>query len=453
MQPASTWMMTPPLQVSPSEDFVLKFKHRYRFEFGSSNGQVYYYDGGQLMITTDDGATWRRLDGAGYTGKLFAGADNPRGNEQAYVGESAQWPVFQPQTLNLGTAYAGKTVRIGWVMHTDAAVTATGWEVDDIQFAGLLSTPFPKILDDAQQCAGLQLAVQSGAGQSATVGAAFTAPLQVRVTDGMGQPQAGVMVAFDAPTGAGASVLFDGGLAQVSVTTDANGAAQSPALTANAEAGSYEVTANVGIQTVRFALTNLGSSSGGNGNGTTPGVRSFSGASPQGQGLVTGSVASSQTALPDSAGFTHGAIVAASTLPALEGYDLPFGLAEFVLQNTGVGNTVRFRIQYPSAVPAGAEYWKWGATKLAGTPQWYRIPMQVVASDTVEISLTDGGEGDSDNRADGVITDPGGLAVPRSAVAPVAAAVPVPGLTTAGVLALVLLMGAAGAAGRLRRKG
>ena len=32
--------------------------------------------------------------------------------EMAYVGQSASWPKLQTETIDFGTAYAGKTIRI-----------------------------------------------------------------------------------------------------------------------------------------------------------------------------------------------------------------------------------------------------------------------------------------------------------------------------------------------------
>lgn len=102
---------------------------------------------------------------------------------------------------------------------------------------------------------------------------------------------------------------------------------------------------------------------------------------------------------------------AGAGVPPLTDYRFPYGLTGFVLENVGQGGSVTLRIQYPSPVPAGAEYWKYGRTAPAGAPHWHRIPMVSVSADTIEITLTDGGTGDTDAQADGTITDPGGLRV------------------------------------------
>jgi hypothetical protein len=92
----------------------------------------------------------------------------------------------------------------------------------------------------------------SGSGQSATIGAAFAAPLVVVVKDTYGNPVPGATVTFAAPT-SGASATLSGSM----VTTGADGQASVTA-TANAIGGSYTVTASVdGVATsATFNLTN-----------------------------------------------------------------------------------------------------------------------------------------------------------------------------------------------------
>ena len=100
--------------------------------------------------------------------------------------------------------------------------------------------------------AAASVAVVSGSGQSATVGAPFANPLVVVVKDTYGNPVPGTSVAFAAPT-SGASATLMGSPA----TTGADGQASVTA-TANTTAGSYTVTASVvGVTTsAAFNLTN-----------------------------------------------------------------------------------------------------------------------------------------------------------------------------------------------------
>lgn len=99
------------------------------------------------------------------------------------------------------------------------------------------------------------IAATGGVTQSAMVNTAFSAPLEVTVTDAYGNPKPGAIVTFSAPS-SGASATFPAGAA---VTTNAEGKASVTAV-ANGIAGSYEVTAAVaGVATPAvFNLTNTG---------------------------------------------------------------------------------------------------------------------------------------------------------------------------------------------------
>jgi len=95
------------------------------------------------------------------------------------------------------------------------------------------------------------ITASGGTPQSATIGQAFTNPLQVTVKDGLGNPVNNVTVTFTAPT-SGASATLSSGTA----ATNSSGIASVTA-TANTTAGNYNVTAKVGNLTATFALTNI----------------------------------------------------------------------------------------------------------------------------------------------------------------------------------------------------
>jgi hypothetical protein len=58
--------------------------------------------------------------------------------------------------------------------------------------------------------------------------------------------------------------------------------------------------------------------------------------------------------------------VAVTSIPAAPppGYDFPHGLFDFTLANCTPGETVILTITYPSALPAGTVYWKYGPLQL-----------------------------------------------------------------------------------------
>ncbi len=116
------------------------------------------------------------------------------------------------------------------------------------------STAIGTIIDDDSPAS---ITPASGDNQSAILGATFAAPLAVQVFNANGHLVQGVSVTFTAPAG-GASGAFPGGQESVTVITGADGCATAPALTSNAPAGSYIVTAQAaGLTTiVDFHLAN-----------------------------------------------------------------------------------------------------------------------------------------------------------------------------------------------------
>lgn len=106
------------------------------------------------------------------------------------------------------------------------------------------------------QAAGTNwLSIVGGTPQTTVAGTSFAAALQVRVLDPSSNPVSGVTVTFTAP-GSGASALFNGS-ATAAAVTNASGTAASPVPVANANTGSYSVTASApGLTPVTFSLSN-----------------------------------------------------------------------------------------------------------------------------------------------------------------------------------------------------
>ena len=96
-----------------------------------------------------------------------------------------------------------------------------------------------------------------------------------------------------------------------------------------------------------------------------------------------------------------------STLPA-EGKPtlvFPHGFFSFNITGLTPGQTVVVTITLPDNVPVGTEYWKYHASEGG----WIPIPMGSDDGDKViTITLVDGGLGDDDGTANGVIVDQGG---------------------------------------------
>ena len=109
--------------------------------------------------------------------------------------------------------------------------------------------------------------------------------------------------------------------------------------------------------------------------------------------------------------------------PPPTGYSFPHGLFDFTLITGTAGTPATITITYPTALPAGAVYWKFGpspagfnCTTACATPHWYQMPpsQAVFSGNTVTLTITDGGVGDDDLLANSVIPDAGGPGVPDS---------------------------------------
>jgi hypothetical protein len=139
-------------------------------------------------------------------------------------------------------------------------------------------------------------------------------------------------------------------------------------------------------------------------------------------------------------GFTAMEFVPVVNPPA--GVTFPYGLFNFTLSGCTPGSTVTLNITYPSAIPAGTQYWKYGSTPDNSAQHWYTIP-STISGNTITFTITDGEVGDDDwvQGYNGTIVDAGG---PGQAL-------PLPSLSEWGVILLTGLLGVFGVAGMRRR--
>lgn len=131
------------------EDFVLDFFHRYSFE--TDAGAAPFYDGGVLELSVD-GGPWTDVfefdwfagttKNAGYVN--FIDVDNPFLAERpGYVGLSPGFPNFTAVTVNFGSQFKDREVRIRFRIGSDGGVGAYGWDITHIKVTGAANaTPF-----------------------------------------------------------------------------------------------------------------------------------------------------------------------------------------------------------------------------------------------------------------------------------------------------------------------
>ena len=131
---------------------------------------------------------------------------------------------------------------------------------------------------------------------------------------------------------------------------------------------------------------------------TGTGIASLVPTSGSVQNLTAVSATSPSTSLPQEAIATKPADV-----------QFPHGLFEFRITGLADGGSATLTIILPSAVPAGAQYWKYGPTPGNHTAHWYQIDLGDNDGDNIiTITLVDGGLGDDDLTPNGTIVDQGG---------------------------------------------
>ncbi|GAB4089337.1 hypothetical protein GCM10028785_20060 [Hydrogenophaga soli] len=136
----------------------------------------------------------------------------------------------------------------------------------------------------------------------------------------------------------------------------------------------------------------------------------YSGPAPTGTGTVSAALAGGA-----SCGFASvGQQSAASVAPVPPGVTFPHGVVAFTTNSCSLGGAITVTLTYPSALPAGTQLYKYGPATAGASPSWYVHPA-TISGNTITYSVTDNGQGDSNNTA-GVITDPGGPGIPGGVV-------------------------------------
>ncbi len=159
----------------------------------------------------------------------------------------------QEATAALGGTLNGTTDSSGLATFADLSITAAGTYHLDVA-SGSISTP-SESFQITPATSGIAILAFEGDAQSAAVGTAYAGPLQARVEDLYHNPIANASVTFAAPT-SGASVTFSG---SATVTSGTDGVAVSPAMTANSQTGTFQVTATTAAASgpAFFNLTNV----------------------------------------------------------------------------------------------------------------------------------------------------------------------------------------------------
>ncbi|MFY0574566.1 hypothetical protein ACN28S_09595 [Cystobacter fuscus] len=181
--PSDMRLTSPTLQVSTTEPLVLEFKQAWDFDVGVGLN----HDGAVIELSEDDGRTWKDVGESLYNGTLasYEGNLNPLDGRRAFVGQSTNFPAFITSRLDLGTAYAGKTVRLRLRVGSNQNTGANGWLLDDLEFSGLGNTPFTAIKEEDHVCVPPLVIT---AGEDVTVEERTRLTLHGRATDADDRP-------------------------------------------------------------------------------------------------------------------------------------------------------------------------------------------------------------------------------------------------------------------------
>jgi len=122
-------LVTP--QVTLGDSPVLSFSQWFEGEYdGRAGYEDYYWDGGVVDISTDDGASFSRITPiGGYPYKITPNPDSPFPADTPCLAGTGGWETV---SFDLA-AYAGKPVRIRFRFGSDHYTVARGWFIDDIR--------------------------------------------------------------------------------------------------------------------------------------------------------------------------------------------------------------------------------------------------------------------------------------------------------------------------------
>jgi CSLREA domain-containing protein len=199
-------------------------------------------------------------------------------------------------------------------------------------------------------------------------------------------------------------------------------------------------TASGSYSTLTTATLTIGGVSGAFDVTTQAAITSYTGPTATGTGNATAIISGA------GCGYTAAQFVPLAVSPP-SGISFPHGLFDFTLNGCTPGGLVTLNITYPSAVPAGTQYWKYGPTPNKHAAHWYTIPA-IIAGNTMTFAITDGDTGDDDTTANSVIVDAGGPGIQAAQAAPTA----IPTLSEWGLILLAGMLGMFGMVGVRREK-
>ena len=90
----------------------------------------------------------------------------------------------------------------------------------------------------------------------------------------------------------------------------------------------------------------------------------------------------------------------------------PYGVFTTRIE-VSVGTIITVKYTFPEVLPSGTRWYKYNESAPAGS-RWVEYPDAIVVGNTVTLELQDGGKGDADGIANGIILDPSGPVLPSN---------------------------------------
>jgi hypothetical protein len=151
---ADTQIVSPVLQVSPTEPFVVTLSHAY--DLDALAPLPLGLSAGVIELSSDGGATWRDVTALGvnpgYNVTVLGGTSNPLAGRRAFSGKNPSSPARDPLTLDFGTQLAGQAVQLRFRVGSGTCCAAAGWQLDDIAVTGITNAPFPSLVAEPAVC-------------------------------------------------------------------------------------------------------------------------------------------------------------------------------------------------------------------------------------------------------------------------------------------------------------
>jgi hypothetical protein len=133
--PGDSMLISPLLSISSVENLVISFDHSYNFESGDG-AVIELFDGSNFYDITNE---------TSITLQTMTASSNVLYNREVITGSSNGFPTLVHESIDVGNAYAGRSVKLRFRIGSDNNVVNGDWFLDNIKVTGITNTPFTSI--------------------------------------------------------------------------------------------------------------------------------------------------------------------------------------------------------------------------------------------------------------------------------------------------------------------